>query len=106
MSCSSRNTLASDVEITGSIKFSHDLIIDGKIDGEVISDGSLTIGENAKIGAGSVVNKDVPADTLAYGVPARHHPLPENISDHNLPELILPQTALFGAQSDETWRDE
>jgi len=58
MSSSSRNTLASDVEITGSIKFSHDLIIDGKIDGEVISDGSLTIGENAII-KGEIRTKSV-----------------------------------------------
>lgn len=46
---SSKNVLANDVEIKGSIKFSHDLIIDGKIEGEVVSDGSLTIGENALI---------------------------------------------------------
>lgn len=66
----------------------------------------VTIGRNAVIGAGSVVNKDVPPDTLAYGVPARHYPLPENISHGNLPELQLPQTDLFGHQSDESWRDE
>jgi cytoskeletal protein CcmA (bactofilin family) len=46
---SSKNVLSNDVEIKGSIKFSHDLIIDGKIEGEVISDGSLTVGENALI---------------------------------------------------------
>jgi cytoskeletal protein CcmA (bactofilin family) len=58
MSSSSRNTLASDVEITGTIKFSHDLIIDGKIDGEVTSDGNLTIGENAEI-KGEIKTKSV-----------------------------------------------
>jgi len=45
----SKNVLANDVAIKGSIKFSHDLIIDGKIEGEVISDGSLIVGENALI---------------------------------------------------------
>ena len=45
----SKNVLSSDVEIKGSIKFSQDLIIDGRIEGEVISDGNLTIGENADI---------------------------------------------------------
>lgn len=45
----SKNILANGVEIKGSLKFSHDLIIDGKIEGEVTSDGSLTVGENATI---------------------------------------------------------
>ena len=46
---SSKNILSNDVEIKGSIRFSNDLIIDGKIEGEVHSDGSLTVGENALI---------------------------------------------------------
>ncbi len=46
---STKNVLSNDVEIKGSIKFSHDLIIDGRIEGEVISDGALTVGENAVI---------------------------------------------------------
>jgi len=33
----------------------------------------LTIGENAIIGAGSVVTKDVPPDTVWYGNPAEQH---------------------------------
>lgn len=33
--------------------------------------GNITIGENAKIGANSVVVKDVPADCTAVGIPAR-----------------------------------
>jgi acetyltransferase-like isoleucine patch superfamily enzyme len=66
----------------------------------------VTIGRNSVIGAGSVVTKDVPPDTLAYGVPARHYALPEDISHGNLPELQLPQTDLFGHQRDDSWRDE
>jgi len=44
-----RNILSSDVEIVGTLKFSNDLIIDGRIEGEVVSDGSLTVGENAHV---------------------------------------------------------
>ncbi|MGB1131403.1 MAG: bactofilin family protein [Haloferula sp.] len=47
---SATNVLASGIEITGSIRFSNDMIIDGKIDGEIISDkGRVTIGENAHV---------------------------------------------------------
>lgn len=46
-----RNVLSSDVEIKGTVKFNHDLIVDGKIEGEIQSSGSLTVGENAKIKA-------------------------------------------------------
>ena len=43
------NTLSSDVEIEGSIKFQSDLFIDGKIKGEITSPGNLTLGEHAEI---------------------------------------------------------
>lgn len=56
---STRNVLSSDVEIKGTVKFQHDLIVDGKIDGDIQSTGNLTIGENARIKAevktGSVI---------------------------------------------------
>jgi cytoskeletal protein CcmA (bactofilin family) len=46
-----RNVLSSDVEIKGTVKFTNDLVVDGKIEGEITSDGNLTIGENARIKA-------------------------------------------------------
>lgn len=46
-----RNILSSDVEIKGTVKFTNDLVVDGKIEGEITSDGNLTIGENARIKA-------------------------------------------------------
>jgi cytoskeletal protein CcmA (bactofilin family) len=46
-----RNILSTDVEIKGTVKFTNDLVVDGKIEGEINSDGSLTVGENARIKA-------------------------------------------------------
>jgi acetyltransferase-like isoleucine patch superfamily enzyme len=38
--------------------------------GVIVLDG-VTIGKGAVIGAGSVVTKSIPADAIAFGVPAR-----------------------------------
>lgn len=46
-----RNILSSDVEIKGAVKFTNDLVVDGKIEGEIQSNGNLTVGENARIKA-------------------------------------------------------
>jgi cytoskeletal protein CcmA (bactofilin family) len=46
-----RNILSTDVEIKGTVKFTNDLVVDGKIEGEINSDGNLTVGENARIKA-------------------------------------------------------
>lgn len=46
-----RNILSSDVEIKGTVKFANDLVVDGKIEGEIISTGNLTVGENARLKA-------------------------------------------------------
>lgn len=53
-----KNILASDVEIKGSIRFQNELIIDGKIEGEIVSSGVLTVGENAEI-RGEIKTKSV-----------------------------------------------
>ena len=36
-----------------------------------ITCGSVTIGDDSVIGAGSVVTKDIPAGVVAFGVPCR-----------------------------------
>lgn len=46
-----RNILSTDVEIKGTVRFTNDLVVDGKIEGEINSDGNLTVGENARIKA-------------------------------------------------------
>lgn len=49
-SSGSKNVLTSDVDIKGTIKFENELIFDGKIEGEIVSEaGSLTLGKNADV---------------------------------------------------------
>ena len=49
-STSSKNVLASDVDIKGTINFETELIFDGKLEGEITSeDGNLTLGKNADV---------------------------------------------------------
>jgi acetyltransferase-like isoleucine patch superfamily enzyme len=66
----------------------------------------VRIGRGSFIAAGAVVNKDVPPGMIAMGVPAICKPLPDSLPPENLLEHLLPQTDLFGAQHDDTWRDE
>lgn len=51
--------LTSEVEINGTLKFSGELTFEGKLDGEIVSDGTLQLGDstvvNGNISAASVV---------------------------------------------------
>jgi cytoskeletal protein CcmA (bactofilin family) len=49
MANSSKNLLQNDVEIRGSLKCAGDLAFDGKIEGDLITEGTLDLGENTVI---------------------------------------------------------
>jgi cytoskeletal protein CcmA (bactofilin family) len=61
-----KDILSSDVEIKGSIKFQKELLIDGKVEGEINSDGVLTIGENADI-RGEIKTKSITVYGKVHG---------------------------------------
>ncbi len=54
-----KNILSSDVEIKGSLKFSGELTFEGRLEGDVHTDGTLNLGDNAAVtgnlNVGSVV---------------------------------------------------
>jgi cytoskeletal protein CcmA (bactofilin family) len=58
--------LSGDVEIEGSITFQKELLIDGKVQGQITSDGALTIGENADI-RGEIKTKSVTVHGKVHG---------------------------------------
>jgi len=58
LGANAKNILTNDVEVTGTLKFTSELIFDGKLDGEIVSDGILTLGKNAHV-KGEVRTKSV-----------------------------------------------
>lgn len=61
-----KNVLANDVDIKGTIKFENELIFDGKIEGEILSEGTLIIGKNAEV-RGEVKTKAVTVHGTVFG---------------------------------------
>lgn len=53
-----KNVLTSDVEIHGTLKFAGELTFEGKIEGEIASDGALQLGDSA------VVNGNINANSV------------------------------------------
>ena len=56
---STKNVLSSDVEIKGNVRFSGELTLEGKLEGEISSDGTLHLGDsavvNGNVNVGSIV---------------------------------------------------
>jgi cytoskeletal protein CcmA (bactofilin family) len=46
---SAPNRVSSGVSITGDVKFSSELVIDGKVEGNITSSGKLTVGTHATV---------------------------------------------------------
>jgi cytoskeletal protein CcmA (bactofilin family) len=55
---SAKNVLTSDVEIKGNLRFSGELTFEGKLEGEITSEGTLHLGDSA------VVNGNITAGTV------------------------------------------
>ncbi len=45
----SKNVLNSDVEVKGNLRFTGELTFDGKLEGDIVSDSTLSLGDNAVI---------------------------------------------------------
>jgi cytoskeletal protein CcmA (bactofilin family) len=91
-------TLSSDVEIEGSITFQKELLIDGKSQGQINSDGVLTIGENANV-RGDIKIKSVTVHGKVHGnITAERCELKSNCTlqgDLRATRLIIEEGATF-----------
>lgn len=54
----SKNVLTSDVEVKGTLKFSGELMFEGKLEGEIQTDGVLNLGDSA------IINGNINAQTV------------------------------------------
>lgn len=67
----SKNVLSSDVELKGTLKFTGELTFDGKIDGDILSEGSLSLGDNAVVKGNISVNSVVLRGKITGNVTAK-----------------------------------
>jgi cytoskeletal protein CcmA (bactofilin family) len=97
--------LSSDVKIKGSIAFQKELLLDGKVQGKINSDGVLTIGENADI-RGEIKVKSVMVYGYVHGnITAERCELKSTCTvegDLRAPRLIIEEGATFIGASQNT----
>src|SRR4029077_4419229 len=67
----SKNVLNSDVEVKGILKFTGELTFDGKIEGDINSDGVLNLGDNAVIKGNIDVNSVVVRGKISGNIVAK-----------------------------------
>jgi len=63
---STKNVLNSDVEIKGNLKFAGELLLDGKLEGEIQTDGVLNLGDTAVVN-GNISAKSVTVRGKVHG---------------------------------------
>lgn len=100
------NHLSKDVEIKGTITFDTNLFIDGTLEGEILSSGTLTVGENgsvkgdiqaAAVSIHGVVNGNVTVDQRCELKTDA-----ELVGDLKAPRLIIEEGATFVGRSEVT----
>jgi len=104
-SLAAKHALSSGVKIKGSITFQKELAIDGKVQGQIISDGVLTIGENADI-RGEIKVKSVTVYGKVHGnITAERCELKSKCTlegDLKAARLIIEEGATFIGSSQNT----
>src|SRR6516225_12217749 len=96
---SSKNVLNSDVELKGTLKFAGELTFDGKIDGDINSEGSLSLGDNAVIKGNINVSSVVVRGKINGNVTAREKieikAKTELFGDIRAPKLAIEEGVTF-----------
>ena len=100
----SKNVLNSDVELTGNLKFTGELTFDGKLDGDINSEGVLTLGDNAVIRGNLNVNSVVVRGKINGNINAQEKidikAKTELFGDIRAPRLIIEEGVTFVGKSE------
>jgi cytoskeletal protein CcmA (bactofilin family) len=101
---SSKNILNSDVEVKGTLKFSGELTFDGKLEGDINSDGTLQLGDNAvvkgNINAGNVVIRGKVTGNVIAKEKIDIKSKTELFGDIRAPRLAIEEGVTFVGKSD------
>ena len=100
----SKNVLNSDVELKGTLKFSGEMTFDGKLDGDIVSEGTLNLGDNAVIKGNINVNSVVMRGKVNGNVTAKEKidikTKAELFGDIRAPRLVIEEGVTFVGKSD------
>jgi cytoskeletal protein CcmA (bactofilin family) len=100
----SKNVLNSDVELKGTLKFSGELAFDGKLDGDIISEGALNLGDNAVIRGNLNVSSVVVRGKVNGNITAQEKvdikAKAELFGDVRAPKLIIEEGVTFVGKSE------
>ena len=100
----SHNVLGSEVELKGNLRFTGELTFDGKLEGEISTDGNLNLGDNAVINgnihAGSVVVRGKINGTVTAADKIEIKSNTELFGDLRANKLVIEEGVTFVGKSD------
>ena len=95
----SKNILNADVELRGTLKFAGELTFDGKLEGDISSDGTLNLGDNAVVKGNITVNSVVMRGKVNGNVTAKEKidikSKTELFGDVRAPKLVIEEGVTF-----------
>ena len=98
------NYLSSDVEINGTLTFGQNFVFEGKLEGEIISTGRLTVGQkasiNGDINASSVAILGKVTGNVTVQEKCELHSESQLIGDLKAPRLSIGEGATFIGRSE------
>jgi cytoskeletal protein CcmA (bactofilin family) len=99
-----KNVLTSDVEVKGTLKFTGELVFDGKLEGDINSEGSLSLGDNAVIKGNINVTTVVVRGKITGNISAKEKidikTKTELFGDIRAPKLVIEEGVTFVGKSE------